>query len=237
MLAETEYKYAYQKFNNWRQFCDQLPIYSKKVEFLDAFENNQVIILQSTAGSGKSTQLPQYILEACEGRTVITEPRAIAVESVANRVHAELTSCLAPEGIIGYICGPNFNIKAISKVVYMTEHEFLNQFLRDQQAFLDCFDNFVIDEAHELRKPQLVILAVLRNLLKENPKKKLIVTSATLEAELFKNYFSDFATEIITAETPTYGVEVIDNQFPDLETSIADNTIAHLKVILDVTEI
>lgn len=85
------YEYNFLKLNNNRQFIEKLPIYSRKVEFLDKFAKNQVIILQSSAGSGKSTQIPQYLLEASSGRSVITEPRAIAVESVANRVSAVKT--------------------------------------------------------------------------------------------------------------------------------------------------
>jgi HrpA-like RNA helicase len=120
-LKEQTYDYGFMKLNNDRQFNEMLPIYSKKKEFLELFRDNQVIILQSSAGSGKSTQLPQYLLEATKGRIVITEPRAIAVESVANRVSAEMVSVLAPEGLVGYICGPNFQIKAQTKVLYLTE--------------------------------------------------------------------------------------------------------------------
>lgn len=87
-LKDYDYEYEYLMLNNIRQCLEALPIYSKKEEFLENFERHQVIILQSSAGSGKSTQIPQFLLEASSGRCVITEPRAIAVESVANRVDA-----------------------------------------------------------------------------------------------------------------------------------------------------
>lgn len=213
---------------------EQLPVYAKKKEFLDAFRRSQVIILQSSAGSGKSTQIPQYLLELDSGRTLVTEPRAIAVESVGNRVMAELASCWAPEGIVGYLCGPNFNVRSYTRVLYMTEHEFINQMINDDEDFLDCFDTFLIDEAHELRKPQIVILAILKNHLLENPHKRLIVTSATLEAELFKEYFKDFALSFIEAKTPTYSVSTQYNLFPDLDGNVAESTVAHIKAILEV---
>lgn len=120
-LRAKKYEYSFMKLNNDRQLNDMLPIYAKKKEFLEKFRDHQVIILQSSAGSGKSTQLPQYLLEATKGRIVITEPRAIAVESVANRVSAEMVSVLAPEGLVGYICGPNFQVKAQTRVLYLTE--------------------------------------------------------------------------------------------------------------------
>ena len=233
-LKGKQYQYTYLKLNNDRQFGEKLPIYSKKVEFLTKFKNSQVIILQSSAGSGKSTQLPQYMLETDMMRVAITEPRAIAVESVANRVSAELMSSLAPEGVVGYLCGPNIQIKAQSKIVYLTEHEFANQLIRDREDFLNSFDTFMIDEAHELRKPQVVILAVLKNHLKDHPHKRLIVTSATLESSLFLEYFKDMNTSLITAHTPTYGVQITYNLFPDLDTDITQNTLAHMKVILEV---
>jgi HrpA-like RNA helicase len=110
----------------------------------------------------------------------------------------------------------------------------MNQLLNDKERFLNTFDTFMIDEAHELRKLQVVMLAIIKNHLLENPQKKLIVTSATLESKLFKEYFQDLSTYIIEAKTPTYGVKVQYNMFPDLETDIPQNTVAHLKEILDV---
>jgi HrpA-like RNA helicase len=92
----------------------------------------------------------------------------------------------------------------------------------------------MIDEAHELRKMQVVMLAILKNHLIDNPHKKLIVTSATLESKLFKEYFEELTTCIIEAKTPTYSVQIQYNMFPDLETDIPENTIAHLKEILEV---
>jgi HrpA-like RNA helicase len=89
-MRESKFRYTFLKYNNDRQFNSKLPIYAKKKEFLDKYKHYQVIVLKSSAGSGKSTQLPQYLLEVMSetGRAVITEPRAIAVESVANRVSA-----------------------------------------------------------------------------------------------------------------------------------------------------
>jgi HrpA-like RNA helicase len=115
-----------------------------------------------------------------------------------------------------------------------TQHEFIAQFTRDKLAFLDCFETFVVDEAHELRKPQLIILAAIREHLKRYPKKRLIVASATLETQLFEEYFRELRMTIIETETPTYSVQVQYNMFPDLETNVAENTVCHLKEILDV---
>jgi HrpA-like RNA helicase len=94
----------------------------------------------------------------------------------------------------------------------------------------------MLDEAHELRKQGLFILAILKNLvMKSKGKKKLIVTSATLDTKLFEEYFYGMKTKIIEAITPTYDVEVHYTHFPDLESNIIDNTACHLKVIFDVS--
>lgn len=116
-----EYKYKYLRKNNVYQFQRMLPIYAVKREFLEACNKNDCVIVKATAGSGKSTQLPQYLLEGMEGRILITEPRAIAAESVAKRVESELKHSKAPKGTIGYIVGPNLNIDVSTRVVYMTE--------------------------------------------------------------------------------------------------------------------
>ena len=92
----------------------------------------------------------------------------------------------------------------------------------------------MIDEAHELKKLSLVILAILRNLLqKEGSKIKLIVTSATLDSKLFEEYFADMKYQLIEAVTPTFDVETHYTNFPDLDTTLVENTAAHLKVIFD----
>lgn len=106
------------------------------------------------------------------------------------------------------------------------------------ENFLNLFEVFMIDEAHELKKQSMVILAILRNLLK-NPKskQKLIVTSATLDSKLFEEYFSEQGHELeyqlIEAITPTYDVQVHYTNYPDLEASLVENTTAHLKIIFD----
>ena len=80
-------------------------------------------------------------------------------------------------------------------------------------------------------------MGVLRNYLRDNPKKKLIVTSATLEANLFQKYFHGLSHCLISAETPTFGVKVEYNLYPDLDTDLPVNTLAHLKSILNVVYI
>ena len=79
--------------------------------------------------------------------------------------------------------------------------------MNDKEEFLKCFECFLIDEAHELHKSSLMILAILRNFVKKNgTKHKMIVTSATLETALFTDYFIDMQVQMIEAVTPTFDV-------------------------------
>lgn len=96
------------------------------------------------------------------------------------------------------------------------------------------FEAFLIDEAHELRKASMMILAILKNFVKKKDKAhKMIVTSATLDTEVFQKYFKGMELTTIEAITPTYDVEEHYTYFPDLSTSIIENTAAHLRYIFE----
>lgn len=110
------------RMNHLRQFQEDLPIFSKKKEFLTAYENYQVIIFKSNAGSGKSTQLPQYLLDCAQGRVLITEPRVIAADNVSRRVREEWTSLEGNGRVFGCIAGPHYDIdRSFTQVLYMSE--------------------------------------------------------------------------------------------------------------------
>ena len=114
------------------------------------------------------------------------------------------------------------------------KHEFINQVINNQEKFLEVFEAFLIDEAHELRKASMMILAILKNFIKDREKKhKMIVTSATLDTEIFQKYFEGTLLNTIEAKTPTFDVEEHFTYFPDLTTSIVENTAAHLRLIFE----
>jgi HrpA-like RNA helicase len=118
----------------------------------------------------------------------------------------------------------------------MTEHEFLKQLIKDRMNFLELFEAFIVDEAHELKKESIAIIAIIKRLIQDNPgnNTKLIVTSATLELQLFQDYFKEMKCATIEAITPMHDVEVFYTHYPDLEINLVENTAAHLKVIFDV---
>jgi ATP-dependent helicase HrpA len=104
----------------------------------------------------------------------------------------------------------------------------------NREKFLEVFEAYLIDEAHELRKSSMMILAILKNFIKSRGiDHKMIVTSATLDTAIFQKYFSGMKCQTIEAKTPTYDVEEHYTYFPDLSTSIVENTAAHLRYMFE----
>lgn len=232
---ENIFRCNFMRLNHLRQFQAMLPIYSKKREFITMYNQKSVIIVKSSAGSGKSTQLPQYMLDSAKGRILVTQPRVIAADSVAKRVASELYQVGFVRSVVGSVAGPHYNLRPSDcQILYMTEHEFVSQVVLDRERFLSSFEAFLIDEAHELRKTTLIILAILKRFMLANPgKHKLIITSATLDTEVFMKGFEALSPGLIEAKVPTYSVTDYHTFFPDLDSTLTDNTLAHLKLIFE----
>lgn len=127
VFLDMHYQFTFKskrtRMNHIRHFKDDLPIFSKKKDFIEAYRNRQVIIFKSNAGSGKSTQLPQYLLDCAEGRVLITEPRVIAAENVARRVQEELMDEENKhDQTVGYVSGPTYKIhRSATQIIYLSE--------------------------------------------------------------------------------------------------------------------
>jgi ATP-dependent RNA helicase DHX8/PRP22 len=181
-----------------------LPIFAQKDNFISAVKLHQVIVAIGETGSGKTTQMPQYLANSgfCKkGLIACTQPRRVAAQSIAKRVADEVGCRIGDE--VGYnvrfddCTGPNTIIK------YMTDGMLLREALIDTN--LSRYSVIILDEAHERTINTDVLFGVLKNVVQHRSDLKLIVTSATLDAEKFSTYF--FNSPIFTIKGRMYPVE------------------------------
>ncbi|KAI5561938.1 hypothetical protein BDE02_15G020500 [Populus trichocarpa] len=189
-----------------------LPIYKLKKELIQAVHDNQVLVVIGETGSGKTTQVTQYLAEAgytTRGKIGCTQPRRVAAMSVAKRVAEEFGCRLGEE--VGYAIrfedctGPDTVIK------YMTDGMLLREILIDEN--LSQYSVIMLDEAHERTIHTDVLFGLLKKLVKRRPDLRLIVTSATLDAEKFSGYF--FNCNIFTIPGRTFPVEILYTKQPE----------------------
>jgi ATP-dependent helicase HrpA len=183
----------------------ELPVSSKKDEISAAIAKHQVVIVCGETGSGKTTQLPKICLELGRGVSGLighTQPRRIAARSVASRIAQELHSPLGE--VVGYKVRFNDKLSESSYVKLMTDGILLAETQGDK--FLNAYDTIIIDEAHERSLNIDFLLGYLKQLLSKRPDLKVIVTSATIDAERFSQHFN--GAPVIEVSGRTYPVEI-----------------------------
>ena len=191
-----------------------LPIYKFKDQLVKAINDNQCLIVVGETGSGKTTQLTQYCAEAgfcARGKIGCTQPRRVAAMSVAKRVAEEYGCLLGQE--IGYTirfedCTTNETI-----IKYMTDGMLLRECLIDSE--MKAYSMIMLDEAHERGISTDVLFGLLKKAVKLRPELKLIVTSATLDAVKFSEYF--FEAPIFSIPGRTFPVEILYSREPETD--------------------
>ncbi|XP_057530886.1 pre-mRNA-splicing factor ATP-dependent RNA helicase DEAH7 [Amaranthus tricolor] len=188
-----------------------LPIYSVRDELLQVIRENQVVVVVGETGSGKTTQLTQYLHEdgyTSYGIVGCTQPRRVAAMSVAKRVSEEMETDLGDK--VGYairfedVTGPNTVIK------YMTDGVLLRETLKD--AELEKYRVVVMDEAHERSLNTDVLFGILKKVVAQRRDFKLIVTSATLNAQKFSLFFG--SVPIFHIPGRTFPVNILYSKTP-----------------------
>jgi ATP-dependent helicase HrpA len=186
-------------------FTAELPVNEKRHDIAAAIAANQVVIVCGETGSGKTTQLPQICLELKRGVAGLighTQPRRIAARSVATRISAELKS--ETGNAVGYQVRFHDHVSEHNYIKVMTDGILLAETQGDR--FLDAYDTIIIDEAHERSLNIDFLLGYLKRILPRRPDLKLIITSATIDAERFSNHFD--GAPVIEVSGRTYPVEV-----------------------------
>ena len=189
------------------EFPPELPVNQRREEIAEAIRAHQVVIVCGETGSGKTTQLPKICLELGRGAAGLighTQPRRLAARATATRIAQELKSDLGHA--VGYKIRFTDRIGPQSYIKLMTDGILLAETLGDPT--LSAYDTLIIDEAHERSVNIDFLLGYLRQLLPKRPDLKVIVTSATLDAERFALHFAD------RAGTPAPVIEVSGRLFP-----------------------
>ncbi len=178
-------------------FPDSLPVSGKRQEIMAALDQHQVIIVCGETGSGKTTQLPKIALAMGRGKANAkpgekprlighTQPRRIAASSVAKRIAEELKSPLGE--VVGYKVRFQDRLSKNASVKLMTDGILLAETQTD--PLLQAYDTIIIDEAHERSLNIDFLLGYLRQILPRRPDLKIIVTSATIDADRFARHFA-----------------------------------------------
>ncbi|PKA49264.1 putative pre-mRNA-splicing factor ATP-dependent RNA helicase [Apostasia shenzhenica] len=174
------------------EFRRSLPAYKEKDSLIEAISQNQVVVISGETGCGKTTQLPQYILEseidAARGATcsiICTQPRRISAMAVSERVAAERGEKMGES--VGY----KVRLEGIrgrdTRLLFCTTGILLRRLLVDRN--LKGVTHVIVDEIHERGMNEDFLLIVLKDLLPRRPELRLILMSATMNAELFSSYF------------------------------------------------
>lgn len=195
-----------------KQQRESLPVYKFRKQLLDAVRDNQLLIVVGDTGSGKTTQVTQFLAEAGYGNDGVigcTQPRRVAAVSVAKRVAEEVGCQLGQE--VGYTIRFEDCSSPSTKIKYMTDGILQREILLDPN--LRKYSVIMLDEAHERTIATDVLFGLLKKTIKRRPDLKLIVTSATLDAEKFSEYFN--GCPIFSIPGRTFPVEIMYSREPE----------------------
>jgi len=196
------------------EFPESLPVSGRRDEIMEAMRQHQVIIVCGETGSGKTTQLPKIALALGRGKCNAapgqkgqlighTQPRRIAASSVAKRIAEELKSPLGE--VVGYKVRFQDRLSRDASVKLMTDGILLAETQTD--PLLKAYDTIIIDEAHERSLNIDFLLGYIRQILPRRPDLKVVVTSATIDADRFAKHFE-------SSKGPAPVIQVSGRTFP-----------------------
>src|SRR5262245_32297766 len=187
-------------------YDDALPVVARRDEIAAAIHEHQVVVICGETGSGKSTQLPKICLEIGRGIAGMighTQPRRIAARSIASRLAEELSTSVGQK--VGFKIRFTDTTSDKTLVKVMTDGVLLAESQHDR--YLDQYDTLIIDEAHERSLNIDFLLGYVHRLLPQRRDLRLIITSATIDAQRFAEHFGK--APIIEVSGRTYPVEVL----------------------------
>eukprot|EP01080_Neovahlkampfia_damariscottae_P011062 gene11062-3770_t len=215
-FTQKQYSKHYYKILEKRK---QLPVWEAKKDLIKLVEENQIVVIEGETGSGKTTQIPQFLAEeySHNGCVACTQPRRVAALSIAKRVSEEADVALGEE--VGYTI--RFEDCTSDKTVlkYMTDGMLLREATMDPK--LSRYSVIMLDEAHERTLATDILFGLLKEILPKRKDLKLVVMSATLDAGKFQDYFE--TAPIMKIKGRTFPVDIFYTPKPEpdyLEASI-----------------
>nr|CAG4712625.1 unnamed protein product [Naegleria fowleri] len=190
-----------------------LPVFEAQKDFVKLVEDNQIVLLVGETGSGKTTQIPQFLVHAGyskDGKGIAcTQPRRVAAMSVAQRVADEMDVDLGNE--VGYSI--RFEDKSSEKTIlkYLTDGMLLREAMLDPK--LSKYSVVILDEAHERTLSTDILMGLLKELLQKRKDLKLVVMSATLDSGKFQDYFE--SAPVMHIPGRTFPVEIFYTESPE----------------------
>lgn len=180
-----------------------LPIHAFKNDLIRSVKNFSTTVVVGETGSGKSTQLPQFLLDTGLYKCVVcTQPRRVAAVTVAKRVAEERNGTIGQE--VGYSIRFEDCTSKKTKLKFVTDGVLLREFMNDRD--LNRYSVIILDEAHERSLQTDIIMGLLKQLQQRRPDIKIVVMSATLDIDLFSNFFED--TNVLSIPGRQYPVEI-----------------------------
>ena len=202
---------AFSRNKSLREQRQYLPAFACRDDLLRVIRENQVVVVIGETGSGKTTQLCQFLHEdgyTQYGMVGCTQPRRVAAMSVAKRVSEEMECALG--NTVGYSIRFEDCTSRDTKIKYMTDGVMLRESLTERD--LDRYSAIILDEAHERSLSTDILMGLLKQVLMRRRDLKLIVTSATMNAEGFSKFFG--AVPIFTIPGRTFPVDVLYSKTP-----------------------
>ncbi|RUS71410.1 hypothetical protein EGW08_020831 [Elysia chlorotica] len=194
LVDEFKKKQTSKQYQNMQAARQQLPAWDRREQVTRLIASNQVVVISGMTGCGKTTQVPQFLLdEAFSGKDsfarniICTQPRRISAMAVAQRVADERAEKLGR--CVGYQIRLESVMSQYTRLLFCTTGIILRRLESD--PLLDGVTHIIIDEVHERSEESDFLLMILRNVLDDRPDLKVILMSATLNAELFSDYFGD----------------------------------------------
>ncbi|KAI9667417.1 MAG: DEAH-box ATP-dependent RNA helicase prp43 [Bathelium mastoideum] len=184
-----------------------LPVHSQRDDFLRRYQSAQILVFVGETGSGKTTQIPQFVLfddqpHLRNKMVACTQPRRVAAMSVAQRVAAEMDVTLGEE--VGYSIRFEDKTSPSTMLKYMTDGMLLREAMNDHN--LSRYSTIILDEAHERTLATDILMGLLKEIAERRSDLKIIIMSATLDAQKFQKYFN--GAPILSVAGRTHPVEI-----------------------------